>query len=63
MAVLGRASPEKSEQGTLTFAMKCDGWIRRAEQQKSRAREMIETMRKMCDRAAQMRKRRGFVSS
>ena len=60
MAVLVRASPEEAEQ-SLTFAMKCDGWIRRAEQQKSRARAMVETMRKMCDRAAQMRKPPRFV--
>jgi hypothetical protein len=56
MAVLGTASHEETEQQTLRFAMKCKGWIRRAEQQKSREREMIEAMQKMRDQAAQMRK-------
>jgi transposase-like protein len=56
MAVLGTASHEETEQQPLRFAMKCKGWIRRAEQQKARAREMIEAMQKMRDRAAQMRK-------
>ena len=45
-----------------TFAMKCGGWIRRAKQQKARAREMIETIRQMCDRPQQMRKPPRFAT-
>jgi hypothetical protein len=41
---------------TVTFAMKCDYYVRRAEEQKSLAREMINNARRMSDRAAQMRK-------
>jgi len=51
-----RALPEEPERLIITFAMKCVGWIQRAEQQKVCAREMIEMTRKMCDRAQQMSK-------
>ena len=39
----------------LKFAMKCNESLRRAEEQKAIAREMIKTARNMCDRAVQMR--------
>jgi hypothetical protein len=38
------------------FAAKCGELLRGMEEQKALAREMIETARRMCDRAAEMRK-------
>jgi hypothetical protein len=43
-------------QAAVNFAMKCDYYMRRAEEQKALAREMINNVRRMCDRAVQMRK-------
>jgi hypothetical protein len=37
-----------------------DGWMRRADQQRKLAREMIESAREMSDRAAEMRKHPNF---
>ena len=38
------------------FALKCFEWVRRAEEQKTRAKEMFASASKMRDRARQMTK-------
>lgn len=43
-------------QPTVTFALKCEYYVRRAEEQKALAREMINNARRMADRALEMRK-------
>jgi len=40
----------------ISFASKCIDWVRRAEQQRVLAREMIERSQEMRDRAVGMRK-------
>ena len=44
------------DEGPPNFAVKCEEFLRGMERQKLLAREMIETVRRMCDRAEQMRK-------
>lgn len=40
------------------FALQCDAYLRSSKQQQTLAREMIQRVREMCERAAQMRKER-----
>lgn len=51
-----------AHQSKVEFALKCHDWIRNLEQQKMRAKEMLNTAREMCDQAKEMRKpARNFV--
>jgi len=49
------------EQPPITFAMKCDHYLRRAEAQKALATEMIKNARQMRNRAQQMMKQVRFI--
>lgn len=56
MAITRRPNTKPRGQPIENFAAKCGELLRGMEQQKALAREMIETARRMCDRAAEMRK-------
>ena len=56
MAFLKILALDEPERPTATFAMKCDYYLRRAEEQKALAREMINKAQQMYDCAVEMRK-------
>lgn len=45
----------KSSQPTVTFAMKCEYYLRRAGEQKALASQMFQKARQMCKNAEEMR--------
>lgn len=49
------SSPGKRQQPTIHFLKDFEACLRRAEQQKALATEMIKKVHEMCERAAEMR--------
>lgn len=57
-----RKTSTSDQQSKVEFALKCHDWLRNLEQQKVRAREMLNRVREMCDQAKEMRKpARNFI--
>lgn len=55
MATPYKSLPRKRGQPTASLRTKCANWLLRMEEQKTLAREMIQTVREMCHRAAKMK--------